>query len=153
MFTHGPYLKRIHIFIYIWIHGTADQQAPDFLYWFTILFVLPLFICDSWCTVLDHHLDSWFICDSCSVLNHHLFWFMVQYCDANEYKGYIAQKGICLCEADDLDALCNLACRKAQHNTIQFVCAGAPTEVHLQVSDSNGNVIVSFASWFLFTHL
>lgn len=67
----------------------------------------------------------------------------VQECDAGEYEGYIEQKGVCLCAADDLTSICNLECRIAQQQSLTFVCASAPLEVHLQVKHSNGTVLVS----------
>ncbi|KAH3750553.1 hypothetical protein DPMN_185080 [Dreissena polymorpha] len=63
-----------------------------------------------------------------------------KYCKEGEYKGFIAQKGICLCKADDLEALCNTACRKASALRMQFVCSSAPKDSYLQVQDKSGNI-------------
>jgi len=69
-----------------------------------------------------------------------------QFCEPGEYKGFIATKGICLCQADDLETICDAKCRKKSANKLTFVCADAPDEPYLQVSDGNGVIKVSAIS-------
>ena len=47
-------------------------------------------------------------------------------------------KGKCLCQTDDLQALCDLQCRIAQRLRLEFNCASFPVEPFLSIKDETG---------------
>jgi hypothetical protein len=63
-------------------------------------------------------------------------------CDV--YVGYDRYLGICLCQSDYLEDICNLECRVAQRDRIGLVCAEPPLEVHIVIRHENDSISVSY---------
>ena len=50
---------------------------------------------------------------------------------------------LCVCATDDLEALCNLQCRRAQRDTLGMYCPDAPEEPYIGVKEFDGTISVS----------
>ncbi|RUS80256.1 hypothetical protein EGW08_011985, partial [Elysia chlorotica] len=58
------------------------------------------------------------------------------------YVGFDRNLGLCLCQTDDLEEICDLECRLAQQWQLTLTCSSAPLVPHVTVRDSNNNTIV-----------
>ncbi|KAH0623315.1 hypothetical protein JD844_031523 [Phrynosoma platyrhinos] len=60
-----------------------------------------------------------------------------QYCadkvcaSPKDYQRYDKVLGLCLCQADNLDSVCNPQCRRRQRNILQFICDQEPARLSL----------------------
>ena len=50
---------------------------------------------------------------------------------------------LCVCATDDLEALCDLQCRRAQKDTIGFYCPDTPALPYIGIKESDGTISVS----------
>ena len=66
----------------------------------------------------------------------------LQICDG-PYLGTDQLLGLCKCEVDDLEEICDLQCRLAQRYSLSFICPPSPLEPFIEVRDGNGQPKVS----------
>ena len=53
--------------------------------------------------------------------------FCQQKCGISQYKGVVESMGTCQCEVEDLEQVCNTACRSTTRTNVQYACTNPPT--------------------------
>lgn len=71
---------------------------------------------------------------------------VVQVCANSEYyQGYDKFLGLCICQTEDLDSICDTDCRRKQKYFLQIICKdNSPQLISV---DSSGNKVFFFLLW------